>query len=213
MFFFFGFATKIPLVPLHTWLPEAHVEAPTPGSMILAGLLLKIGTFGMLRFMFPLLIEVNIFCRPFAFLMALISIYHASFIALRQVDFKKIIAYSSISHMGFVILGLFSMNLYGLLGSLFIMFSHGIVASTLFFLVGILYDRYKVRNILYYGGLTNVMPIFVVVFFFFILANLSFPGTSNFVGELIVLFGLIEINFFTTILSTFSIIFTAIYSI
>lgn len=166
----------------------------------------------MLRFMFPLLIEVNIFCRPFAFLMALISIYHASFIALRQVDFKKIIAYSSISHMGFVILGLFSMNLYGLLGSLFIMFSHGIVASTLFFLVGILYDRYKVRNILYYGGLTNVMPIFVVVFFF-ILANLSFPGTSNFVGELIVLFGLIEINFFTTILSTFSIIFTAIYSI
>ena len=101
--------------------------------MILAGLLLKIGTFGMLRFMFPLLIEVNIFCRPFAFLMALISIYHASFIALRQVDFKKIIAYSSISHMGFVILGLFSMNLYGLLGSLFIMFSHGIVASTLFF--------------------------------------------------------------------------------
>lgn len=181
--------------------------------MILAGLLLKIGTFGMLKFMFPFLNLANTFFRPVAFSFAILSIYHASLIALRQVDLKKIIAYSSVAHMGFVVLGLFSMDLYGFLGSVFIMFSHGFVASALFFLVGFLYDRYGSRNILSYGGLVFTNPLFVTCFFLFTLANISFPGTSNFVGELFVLFGVTELDCFSSIISTFSIILTAAYSI
>lgn len=211
--FFVGFAFKVPLVPLHTWLPEAHVEAPTVGSIILAGLLLKVGTFGMLRFMFPLLNAITLDLQPLIFFFSLLSIYHASIIALRQIDLKKLIAYSSVAHMGFVILGLFSLNIYGISGAVYIMFSHGIVASALFFFVGVLYDRYKTRNILEYGGLVSVMPIFVIFLFFFILANLSFPGSSNFIGELLVLFGITEINLFVSLLATFSIVFTSAYSI
>lgn len=211
--FFLGFAAKVPLIPLHTWLPEAHVEAPTPGSIILAGLLLKIGTFGMLKFMFPLLNLATTFFKPLAFTFALLSIYHASLVAIRQLDLKKIIAYSSIAHMGFVILGLFSTNLYGFLGSIFIMLSHGFVASSLFFLVGFVYDRYGTRNILDYSGLVLTCPVFVCSFFFLSLANMSFPGTSNFVGEAFVLFGVTEIDFTTSLLATFSIILTSIYTI
>lgn len=211
--FFLGFAAKVPLVPLHTWLPEAHVEAPTPGSIILAGLLLKIGTFGMLKFMFPFLNQANSSLKPIAFIFAILSIYHASLVALRQIDLKKIIAYSSVAHMGFVILGLFSFNLYGLLGSLFIMFSHGFVASALFFLVGFLYDRYGTKNLLDFGGLVVVNPLFAVALFLFSLANLSFPGTSNFVGEAFVLLGLTEVDAFSSLLATFSIVLTASYTI
>lgn len=211
--FFIGFATKVPLVPLHTWLPEAHVEAPTVGSIILAGLLLKIGTFGMLKFMFPMLNDANFLFRPLAFFLAVLSIYHASLIAIRQTDLKKVIAYSSIAHMGFVISGLFTLNVYSLLGSIFIMFSHGIVASSLFFLIGALYERYKTKNLLEFGGLTTVIPVFSIFFFFLILANISFPGTSNFIGEFIVLIGLAETNIFITLLLTFSILLTAAYSI
>ena len=213
LLFFFGFAVKVPIVPFHTWLPEAHVEAPTPGSILLAGLLLKVGTFGMLRFMFPLLNSANLFFRPLVYVFGIFSIYHASLIAIRQVDLKKVIAYSSVAHMGFVILGLFSGSVYGLLGSVFIMFSHGIVASALFFLVGVIYDRYKTKNVLDYGSLISVMPVFTVLFFFFTLGNLSFPGTSNFIGELVVLFGVAETNYFTLLLATFSIVFTIVYSI
>lgn len=213
VFFFIGFGVKVPIVPLHTWLPEAHVEAPTIGSIVLAGLLLKIGTFGMIRFMFPFLNFASLTFQPFIFSISLISIYHASLIALRQFDLKKAIAYSSIAHMGFVVLGLFSFSIYGFLGSLFIMFSHGLVASALFFLVGIIYDRYKSRNLFDYSGLTTIMPIFIFFLFFFILSNLSFPGTSNFVGEFVTLIGLAEINIYVAFLATLSIILTSAYSI
>lgn len=213
IFFFIGFAVKVPLVPLHTWLPEAHVEAPTIGSIILAGLLLKIGTFGMIRFMFPILNYASLTFQPLIFTISIISVYHASLIALRQFDLKKIIAYSSIAHMSFVILGLFSFNIYSFLGSLFIMFSHGFVASALFLLIGTIYDRYKSRNLFDYSGLTTIMPIFVFFFFIFILANLSFPGTSNFIGEFITLIGIAEINFLVSFLLTLSIILTSAYSI
>lgn len=213
IFFFIGFAVKVPLVPLHTWLPEAHVEAPTIGSIILAGLLLKIGTFGMIRFMFPFLNFASVTFQPLIFTVSIISIYHASLIALRQFDLKKIIAYSSIAHMGFVILGLFSFNIFSFLGSLFIMFSHGFVASALFFLIGVIYDRYKSKNLFDYSGLVTVMPIFIFFLFFFILANLSFPGTSNFIGEFITLIGITEINIYVSFLLVLSIILTSIYSI
>ena len=213
IFFFIGFGVKVPLVPLHTWLPEAHVEAPTIGSIILAGLLLKIGTFGMIRFIFPYLNFASLTFQPLIFSVSIVSIYHASLIALRQFDLKKIIAYSSIAHMGFVILGLFSFSIYGFLGSLFIMFSHGIVASALFFLIGIIYDRYKSKNLFDYSGLATIMPIFIFFLFFFILSNLSFPGTSNFVGEFVTLIGLTETNFYVSLLTTLSIILTSFYSI
>lgn len=213
LFFFLGFGIKVPIFPLHTWLPEAHVEAPTVGSIILAGLLLKIGTFGMLRFMFPLLNTASSIFQPLVFTISIISIYHASLIAFRQYDLKKIIAYSSVAHMGFVILGLFSFNVYGILGSIFIMFSHGIVASALFFLIGVLYERYSSRSVFDYSGLATIMPVFTCFFFFFILANLSFPGTSNFAGELITLIGITETNYFVSFLTTLSIILTSAYSI
>lgn len=167
----------------------------------------------MLRFMFPILNSATNTFKPFVFMISILSIYHASIIALRQVDLKKLIAYSSVAHMGFVTLGLFSLNIYGFVGSLYIMISHGIVAGALFFLVGVLYDRYGSRNILDYGGLASTMPLFATTFFFFTLANLSFPGSSNFIGELFVLLGLCEIEMLTTILATLSIIFTSSYSI
>lgn len=211
--FFLGFAVKIPVVPFHIWLPEAHVEAPTSGSIILAGLLLKIGTFGMLRFMLPHLNEAILTFRPLIFTLALISIYYASFMALTQVDLKKIIAYSSISHMGFVLLGLFSLNYYGIIGSIYIMFSHGLVSSALFYIIGTLYDRYKTKNILEYGGLASTMPLFSVFFFLLTLANISFPLTSNFSAEIITLLGVTEVNYFVSGLATFSMIFTLIYSV
>lgn len=167
----------------------------------------------MLRFMFPVLNVVTTNMQPLIFTVAVVSVFHASFIAIRQFDLKKVIAYSSVSHMGFVLLGLFSFNSYGFLGALLTMFSHGIVAGALFFLIGVVYERYKSRNIFDYGGLANSMPIFAIFFFFFVLTNLSFPGTSNFVGEFFTLIGLVEINYFVALLSTFSIVLTSIYSI
>lgn len=194
-------------------MPEAHVEAPTTGSIILAGLLLKVGTFGMLRFMFPFLNNANSDLRPAVYAVALFSVYYASFIAIRQQDLKKIIAYSSVAHMGFVVAGLFSMTYFGLLGSIFTMLSHGIVASALFYLVGVVYERYKTRNVLYYGGLINFMPLFGIVFFLFMLANIGFPFTSNFVGEFLVLGGVLSTNLLIGILLVFSIVLAPIYSI
>lgn len=213
LLFFFGFAVKVPIIPFHTWLPEAHVEAPTSGSIILAGLLLKVGTFGMLRFMFPLLNEASLYFKHVAYFFAIFSIFYASFIALSQIDMKKIIAYSSIAHMGFVILGIFSFNIYGYLGSLIIMFSHGIVSSALFFIIGCSYDRYKTKNIYDYGGLVTTMPLFSSIFFILTITNMSFPGTSNFIGESLVLLGISEINYFLCFFTSLSIILTSVYSI
>ncbi len=211
--FFIGFCVKIPMVPFHIWLPEAHVEAPTAGSVLLAGILLKIGSYGLLRFVVTLFPLASIFFTPFIYVLCIISILYISAIAIRQVDMKKIIAYSSVAHMNFVVLGLFSTTVEGIAGSVFLMISHGIVSSALFICVAIIYDRYNTRLLSYYGSMVTVMPIYSIFFFLFILANISFPGTSNFVGEFLVLVGVFENNLFITFLAVFSIILSAIYSI
>ena len=184
--FFFAFAVKVPLFPFHIWLPEAHVEAPTIGSVLLAGVLLKMGSYGLLRFVIPLFNDANYFFLPFVYTLCIFGIVYTCCTTIRQVDLKKIIAYSSVSHMSFVILGLFSVNIVGIAGSIFLMLSHGIVSGGLFFLVGCIYDRFKTRILFYYSGLVNVMPLFAVLFFILILGNISFPGTSGFIGELLI---------------------------
>lgn len=211
--FFFAFAVKVPMFPFHIWLPEAHVEAPTVGSVILAGVLLKMGSYGMFRFVIPLFCEATYFFVPLIYTFCVLGIVYTCLTTIRQIDLKKIIAYSSISHMSFVLLGLFSTSPVGIVGSLFLMLSHGIVSSGLFFCIGCLYDRYKTRILRYYSGLVNVMPLFGFAFFFLILSNISFPGTSSFVGEFMILLGLYNDNIFVALVSTFSIILTAIYSI
>lgn len=188
MLLFIVFAIKIPIFPFHIWLPEAHVEAPTVGSVILAGLLLKLGGYGILRFLF-LLEEAKYFFKPLAMTLCLMSIFYASIMSLRQLDMKRIIAYSSIAHMNFALLGFFSNTIYGLIGGGLLMISHGIVSSALFILIGVLYDRHHSRSILYYSGLTQLMPLFSFFCLIFIISNFSFPGTSNFCGELLVFIG------------------------
>jgi len=211
--FFIGFSIKIPMVPFHIWLPEAHVEAPTAGSVILAGILLKIGSYGMMKFILPFFPYANFFFSSFIYLFALISIIYISAIAVRQIDLKKIIAYSSIAHMNFIILGLFSFNLQGLGGSIYLMLSHGFVSSALFICIGVLYDRYGTRILFYYSNIVQIMPLYSIFFFLFILANISFPGSSNFIGELLVLLGMVSNNFLVTFIACSSVILGAIYSI
>nr|YP_009445887.1 NADH dehydrogenase subunit 4 [Betaphycus gelatinus]ATX68828.1 NADH dehydrogenase subunit 4 [Betaphycus gelatinus] len=211
--FFASFAVKIPMVPFHIWLPEAHAEAPTAGSVILAGILLKMGGYGFLRFSIPMFPWASIFFTPLIFTLSLIAIIYASLTTLRQIDLKKIIAYSSVSHMGFVTIGIFSLNLQGLEGSILLMLSHGIVSSSLFLSVGILYDRYKTRLIKYYTGLTQVMPMFSIFFLFFTFSNLGFPGTSSFMGEILVVLGLFQINTTLTFFACVGMIIGAAYSI
>jgi proton-translocating NADH-quinone oxidoreductase chain M len=211
--FFLAFSVKIPLFPFHIWLPEAHVEAPTVGSVILAGVLLKLGAYGLLRFVIPLFTDATYFFLPLVYTLCLLGIVYTCCSTVRQIDLKKIIAYASVSHMSFVVLGLFTLTIQGIAGSIFLMLSHGVVSSGLFFLIGCLYDRYKTRMLKYYGGLVRTMPIFCVCFFILILANMSFPGTSSFIGEFLVLVGLFESNSFVAFVATFSIVLTAIYSI
>ena len=164
--FFISLAVKVPLFPVHIWLPEAHVEAPTVGSVILAGVLLKMGTYGMLRFVFPLFSFANYFMNPLIFLFCFLSIYYISLVTFCQIDLKKLIAYSSIAHMGYVTIGLFTYNFQGFQGSLFLMLSHGLVSSLLFFLVGMVYDRYKTRIVFFYKSIHSYMPILTILFFF-----------------------------------------------
>lgn len=211
--FFASFAVKIPMVPFHIWLPEAHAEAPTAGSVILAGVLLKMGGYGFLRFSIPMFPIATIYFTPLIYMLSLVAAIYGSLTTLRQVDLKKIIAYSSVAHMGFVTIGIFTLNIQGLEGSIILMLSHGLVSSALFLCVGILYDRYKTRFLKYYGGLVQVMPLFVIFFFFFSFCNIGFPGTSSFVGELLVLIGAFQSNAFLTFLTSFSIILSACYSI
>lgn len=211
--FFASFAVKVPMVPVHIWLPEAHVEAPTAGSVILAGILLKLGTYGFLRFSIPMFPLATLYFTPFIFTLSVIAIIYTSLTVIRQIDLKKIIAYSSVAHMNFVTIGLFSLNLQGIEGSILLMLSHGLVSSALFLCVGALYDRHKSRLVKYYGGLVSTMPIFSILFLFFTLANMSLPGTSSFIGEFLILVGVFQKNTFIATLAAIGMILGAAYSL
>lgn len=192
--FFLSFATKVPMFPFHLWLPEAHVEAPTAGSVLLAGILLKLGTYGFLRFSLPLFPYASLYFTPFVHTLALMGVVYTSLTAIRQTDLKRIIAYSSVAHMSLVVMGLFGNQPCAVEGALLQSLSHGFVSSALFLLVGVVYDRFHTRTIQYYGGLAQVMPLYVTLFLFFTLGNIGFPGTSAFVGEFLLLFGLFQTN-------------------
>jgi proton-translocating NADH-quinone oxidoreductase chain M len=211
--FFASLAVKVPMVPSHIWLPEAHSEAPTAGSVILAGVLLKMGGYGFLRFSIPMFPDASIYFTPLVYTLSVIAVIYTSLTTLRQVDMKRIIAYSSVAHMGFVTIGMFALNIHGIEGSMLLMLSHGVVSSALFLCVGVVYDRHKTRIIKYYSGLTVKMPLFSIVFLFFILANMGFPGTSSFVSEFLVLVGAFKSNVFVTTLATTGVIWGAGYSI
>ena len=211
--FFVSFAIKVPMVPFHTWLPEAHVEAPTAGSVMLAGIMLKLGTYGIIRFLLPLFPEACVYYAPFVFTISVIAIIYTSLTTLRQVDLKKIIAYSSVAHMGFVTIGLFTFNATGIEGSIMIMLSHGWVSSALFLCVGVLYDRYHTRLIKYYQGIGQGIPLFAILFVFFSMANLGFPGTSSFVGEFLALAGAFVANLSIAVLAAVGTVLGAAYSV
>lgn len=189
--FFFSFAIKVPLFPFHLWLPEAHVEAPTFGSVLLAAVLLKMGGYGFIRVLLLLFPKGCVFFLPFVIILCFLGFFYSSLLLLCQIDIKRIIAYSSVAHMNYAILGLFSLNFESFQGSFFLMLSHGFSSGALFFLVGVLYRRFSSRLIFYFNGLMSIMPLFGGIFFFFILVNFGFPGTSSFVGEFLIL-----INFF-----------------
>lgn len=211
--FFISLGVKTPLIPVHIWLPEAHVEAPTAGSVILAGILLKMGGYAMVRFMLDLSLFFCWYYAPIIQTICIIGIIYASMSTIVQIDLKKIIAYSSVAHMSFVTLGIFSFHEEGILGSIFLMLGHGIVSSGLFICVGILYDRYHTRLLKYYGGLTYTMPLLSFFFLMFTLGNISFPGTVNFIGEFLVLLGLVKENIIAVFFSSLGIILGAIYAI
>ena len=211
--FFFAFCVKVPLFPFHIWLPEAHVEAPTVGSVILAGVLLKLGTYGLLRFVIPVFCDATYFFLPFVYTLCLLGIVYTCCSTIRQVDLKKVIAYASVSHMSFVILGLFTSNIQGIGGSVFLMLSHGIVSSGVFFCIGCIYDRYKTRILRYYSGLVSTMPVFSFCLFILILSNISFPGTSSFIGEFLILLGLLPFNSVAAVIGSIGMVFSAAYSL
>jgi proton-translocating NADH-quinone oxidoreductase chain M len=192
--FFASFATKVPMLPMHIWLPEAHVEAPTAGSVILAGVLLKLGTYGFIRFSFPLFPEASLYFTPLVYSMAAMAVVYTSLTAIRQTDLKRIIAYTSVAHMNLVVIGLFSFNLIGFEGAMLQSLSHGFVASALFLVIGVIYDRHHTRMVKYYGGLVHVMPLFTIIFLIFTMANIALPGTSSFIGELLILTGAYKCN-------------------
>ena len=209
--FFFPFAVKIPMFPFHIWLPEAHVEAPTSGSVLLAGVLLKLGTYGILRILLPSFEFANLYFTPLVFTFAITGIIYSSCTTIRQIDLKKIIAYSSVAHMNFILIGLFSVNTVAISGSIFLMLSHGFVSSGLFLCVGILYDRYHTRLLTYYGGLISYMPVFGYFFLVLSFANIGFPGTSSFIGELLIILGAFNFNIIATILAGIGMITGACY--
>ena len=210
---FMSFAVKVPMWPVHTWLPDAHVEAPTGGSVILAAITLKIGGYGFLRFNLPITPDASHFFDTFMITLSLIAVVYIGLVALIQSDMKKLIAYSSISHMGFVTLGLFIFNADGMLGAILQMISHGFVSAAMFLCVGVLYDRVHSREISDYGGVANKMPVFAAFFVFFAMANSGLPGTSGFVGEFFVVLGTIKVSFWYTFLAATTLIFGAAYTL
>jgi NADH-quinone oxidoreductase subunit M len=209
--FFASFAVKVPMWPVHTWLPDAHVEAPTAGSVILAGVLLKMGAYGFLRFSVPMLPLAAAHFAPMMFALGVVAVIYTSLVALAQEDMKKLIAYSSIAHMGVVVIGIFTFNQQGLDGALFQMLSHGVVSAALFLCVGVIYDRIHTREIARYGGLGDRMPAYALVFMLFTMASIGLPGTSGFVGEFLVLVGAFEVNFWLSLLGSAGMILGAAY--
>jgi NADH-quinone oxidoreductase subunit M len=209
--FFSSFAVKLPMWPFHTWLPDAHVEAPTAGSVILAAILLKMAGYGFMRFSLGLFPVASDYFTPLIFTLSIIAIIYTSLVALMQDDMKKLIAYSSVAHMGFVTIGIFSLTKQGLDGSIIQMMSHGLISAALFLCVGVVYDRYHSRMISSYGGLVNIMPKYALVFMIFALAALGLPGTSGFVGEFLVLVGTFQVNIFVAVLASLGVVLAAAY--
>ena len=211
--FFASFAVKMPMWPVHTWLPDAHVEAPTAGSVILAGILLKMGGYGFIRFSLPMFPQASADFAPLVFALSIIAIIYTSLVALVQEDMKKLIAYSSVAHMGFVTMGLFAMNQQGVQGAVFQMVSHGLVSGALFLCVGVVYDRMHTRDIAAYGGFARNMPLYAVALLIFTMANVGLPGTSGFVGEFLTLIGAFKANSWVGALATTGVILSAAYAL
>jgi NADH-quinone oxidoreductase subunit M len=211
--FFASFAVKMPMWPVHTWLPDAHVEAPTAGSVILAGILLKMGGYGFIRFSLPMFPDASVYFAPLVFALSVIAIIYTSLVAMMQDDIKKLIAYSSVAHMGFVTMGIFAGNTQGVQGAVFQMVSHGLVSGALFLCVGVVYDRMHTREISAYGGLVNRMPWYALAFMVFTMANVGLPGTSGFVGEFLTLLGAFKANTWVAFLATTGVILSACYAL
>jgi NADH-quinone oxidoreductase subunit M len=211
--FFASFAVKMPMWPVHTWLPDAHVEAPTAGSVILAGILLKMGGYGFLRFSLPMFPQASSYFTPLIFGLSVIAIVYTSLVAFRQEDVKKLIAYSSVAHMGFVTMGIFSGNAQGVEGAIFQMLSHGVISGALFLCVGVVYDRMHTREIAFYGGLVNRMPHYAAVFMLFTLGNVGLPGTSGFIGEILTMTGVYGVSTWTALIAATGVILSAVYAL
>jgi proton-translocating NADH-quinone oxidoreductase chain M len=211
--FFASFAVKVPMVPVHIWLPEAHVEAPTAGSVILAGVLLKLGSYGLIRFSMPLFPAATIYFTPLVYTMAAIAVIYTSLTAIRQSDMKRIIAYASVAHMNVILVGMFALNMQGLEGAMIQMLSHGLVSSALFLCVGVLYDRHHSRMVRYYSGMAHTMPLFAIVFMFMTMANIALPCTSSFVGEFLILAGTFQVNTTICVLAGTGMILGGAYSL
>ncbi len=211
--FFASFAVKMPMWPVHTWLPDAHVEAPTAGSVILAAVLLKMGGYGFIRFSLPMFPDASVYFTPMIFALSVIAIVYTSLVAMMQDDIKKLIAYSSVAHMGFVTMGIFSGNMQGLQGAVFQMISHGLVSGALFLCVGVIYDRMHTREISAYGGIVNKMPWYGLAFMVLTMANVGLPGTSGFVGEFLTLMGAFKANTWVAAIATTGVILSACYAL
>jgi NADH-quinone oxidoreductase subunit M len=211
--FFASFAVKMPMWPVHTWLPDAHVEAPTAGSVILAGILLKLGGYGFLRFSLPMFPDASVQFTPLVMILSTMAIVYTSLVAFRQTDIKKLIAYSSVAHMGFVTMGIFSGNDQGVQGAVFQMLSHGLISGALFLCVGVVYDRMHTREIAFYGGLASRMPAYAAVFLLFTMGNVGLPGTSGFVGEILTMTGAYQVSTWTAIVAATGVILSAVYAL